>query len=435
MKTIKLGICGLGTVGSGTVNVLAASGEAINRRAGATLEIAHIGARRDNALCNTAGIKVSRDIFDVVDDPEIDILIELIGGTTVAKELVERAIKAGKHVVTANKALIAEFGTELFALASEHGVALRYEAAVAGGIPIIKALREGLAGNEINWLAGIINGTTNFILTEMGTAKRAFEDVLAEAQALGYAEADPTFDVEGIDAAHKLVILAAIAFGIPLNINGVYTEGVTRITPADLSFAEELGYRIKHLGIAKLTDAGVNLRVHPTLIPEEQLLSRVNGVENAVLIDGSAVGPTLYCGAGAGAAPTASAVVADIVDIARELAADQLPQIPALGVDADSITEIDSVPMAQVVTPWYLRLNVQDKPGVMSKVSSILSERGISIEALIQKPPTKGQQSVSLVVLTNPAEQAQLLGAVAEIEALETTLSDVMRIRVETLKG
>ena len=435
MKTIKLGICGLGTVGSGTVNVLAASGEAINRRAGATLEIAHIGARRDNALCNTAGIKVSRDIFDVVDDPEIDILIELIGGTTVAKELVERAIKAGKHVVTANKALIAEFGTELFALASEHGVALRYEAAVAGGIPIIKALREGLAGNEINWLAGIINGTTNFILTEMGTAKRAFEDVLAEAQALGYAEADPTFDVEGIDAAHKLVILAAIAFGIPLNINGVYTEGVTRITPADLSFAEELGYRIKHLGIAKLTDAGVNLRVHPTLIPEEQLLSRVNGVENAVLIDGSAVGPTLYCGAGAGATPTASAVVADIVDIARELAADQLPQIPALGVDADSITEIDSVPMAQVVTPWYLHLNVQDKPGVMSKVSSILSERGISIEALIQKPPTKGQQSVSLVVLTNPAEQAQLLGAVAEIEALETTLSDVMRIRVETLKG
>jgi len=435
MKTIKLGICGLGTVGSGTVNLLAQSGGAVNRRAGATVEIAHIGARRDNPLCDTSNIRVSRDLFAVVDDPEIDIVIELVGGTTIAKEIVERAIRSGKHVVTANKALIAEFGTELFELASEHGVALRYEAAVAGGIPIIKALREGLAGNEINWLAGIINGTTNFILTEMRTAKRAFADVLAEAQALGYAEADPTFDVEGIDAAHKLVILAAIAFGIPLNKNAVYTEGVTRITPADLAFAEELGYRIKHLGIAKLTDAGVNLRVHPTLVPQSQLLSRVDGVENAVLIDGSAVGPTLYCGAGAGAAPTASAVVADVVDIARELAADQLPQVPALGVDPDSIRPLELVSMDDVVTPWYLRLNVYDKPGVMSRLSSILSDHGISIEALIQKPPVRGESTVAVVILINPAQQANLMSAVAQMEALESTTTDVMCIRVENFKA
>jgi homoserine dehydrogenase len=435
MKTIKLGICGLGTVGSGTVNLLAQSGGAVNRRAGAAVEIAHIGARRDNPLCDTSNIRVSRDLFAVVDDPEIDIVIELVGGTTIAKEIVERAIRSGKHVVTANKALIAEFGTELFELASEHGVALRYEAAVAGGIPIIKALREGLAGNEINWLAGIINGTTNFILTEMRTAKRAFADVLAEAQALGYAEADPTFDVEGIDAAHKLVILAAIAFGIPLNKNAVYTEGVTRITPADLAFAEELGYRIKHLGIAKLTEAGVNLRVHPTLVPQSQLLSRVDGVENAVLIDGSAVGSTLYCGAGAGAAPTASAVVADVVDIARELAADQLPQVPALGVDPDSIRPLELVSMDDVVTPWYLRLNVYDKPGVMSRLSSILSDHGISIEALIQKPPVRGESTVAVVILINPAQHANVMSAVAQMEALESTTTDVMCIRVENFKA
>jgi homoserine dehydrogenase len=301
-RTVKLGICGLGTVGSGTVNLLASNGESISRKAGVRLEIVHVGARRDNPACDLSALKVSRDIFAVVDDSEVDIVIELIGGTTVAKELVIRAIKAKKHVVTANKALIAEFGTELFALAAEAGVALRYEAAVAGGIPIIKALREGLAGNDIRWLAGIINGTTNFILTEMESAQRSFADVLAQAQELGYAEADPTFDIEGIDAGHKLVILAAIAFGMPLDIDGVYTEGMTSIAPADLVFARELGYRIKHLGIARLTEEGVNLRVHPTLIPDTELLSRVNGVENAVLIDGSAVGPTLYCGAGAGAA-------------------------------------------------------------------------------------------------------------------------------------
>lgn len=434
-RTVKLGICGLGTVGSGTVNLLASNGESISRKAGVKLEIIHVGARRDNPACDLSALKVSRDVFAVVDDPEVDIVIELIGGTTVAKELVIRAIKAKKHVVTANKALIAEFGTELFALAAEAGVALRYEAAVAGGIPIIKALREGLAGNDIRWLAGIINGTTNFILTEMESAHRSFADVLAQAQELGYAEADPTFDIEGIDAGHKLVILAAIAFGMPLDIDGVYTEGMTTIAPADLVFARELGYRIKHLGIARLTDEGVNLRVHPTLIPDTELLSRVNGVENAVLIDGSAVGPTLYCGAGAGAAPTASAVVADVIDIARELAVEQLPQVSGLGVAPDSIESVPIIPMARVVTPWYLRVTVCDRPGVMSRISSILSEHGISIEALIQKPAVKGESSVSVVVLTNRASQSQLLAAVAQIEALDTTMADVIRIRVDTLKA
>jgi homoserine dehydrogenase len=434
-RTVKLGICGLGTVGSGTVNLLASNGESISRKAGVKLEIIHVGARRDNPACDLSVFKVSRDIFAVVDDPEVDIVIELIGGTTVAKELVIRAIKAKKHVVTANKALIAEFGTELFALAADAGVALRYEAAVAGGIPIIKALREGLAGNDIRWLAGIINGTTNFILTEMESAHRSFADVLAQAQELGYAEADPTFDIEGIDAGHKLVILAAIAFGMPLDIDGVYTEGMTTIAPADLVFARELGYRIKHLGIARLTDEGVNLRVHPTLIPDTELLSRVNGVENAVLIDGSAVGPTLYCGAGAGAAPTASAVVADVIDIARELAVEQLPQVSGLGVAPDSIESVPIIPMARVVTPWYLRVTVCDRPGVMSRISSILSENGISIEALIQKPAVKGESSVSVVVLTNRASQSQLLAAVAQIEALDTTMADVIRIRVDTLKA
>ena len=434
-RTVKLGICGLGTVGSGTVNLLASNGESISRKAGVKLEIIHVGARRDNPACDLSVFKVSRDIFAVVDDPEVDIVIELIGGTTVAKELVIRAIKAKKHVVTANKALISEFGTELFALAADAGVALRYEAAVAGGIPIIKALREGLAGNDIRWLAGIINGTTNFILTEMESAHRSFADVLAQAQELGYAEADPTFDIEGIDAGHKLVILAAIAFGMPLDIDGVYTEGMTTIAPADLVFARELGYRIKHLGIARLTDEGVNLRVHPTLIPDTELLSRVNGVENAVLIDGSAVGPTLYCGAGAGAAPTASAVVADVIDIARELAVEQLPQVSGLGVAPDSIESVPIIPMARVVTPWYLRVTVCDRPGVMSRIYSILSEHGISIEALIQKPAVKGESSVSVVVLTNRASQSQLLAAVAQIEALDTTMADVIRIRVDTLKA
>jgi homoserine dehydrogenase len=435
LKSVKVGICGLGTVGSGTFNVLTENAQLIAGRALAQIDIVHVGARRDNPACDLAGVRVSRDIFEVAKDPEVEVLIELIGGTTVARDLVEEAIRAGKHIVTANKALIAEFGNEIFALAQEHNVSVRYEAAVAGGIPIIKALREGLAGNRIEWLAGIINGTGNFILTEMRDKGRDFADVLAEAQELGYAEADPTFDVEGIDAAHKLVILAAIAFGMPLKFSEVFTEGITQLTPQDVDYAAELGYRIKHLGVAKQSVAGVELRVHPTLIPEKRLLANVDGVKNAVLVEGSAVGPTLYYGAGAGAEPTASAVVADVVDLARDLSCGQVSRVPALGVAADAIRDLPVVPMELVETTWYLRMEAADKPGVMSVVTSLFSEQGISIEALIQKAPVEGQSSVPVVVLTNMAPQGKLEAAVAAIEALDSITGKIACIRVESLDG
>jgi homoserine dehydrogenase len=435
LKSVKVGICGLGTVGSGTFNVLTENAQLIAGRALAQIDIVHVGARRDNPACDLAGVRVSRDIFEVAKDPEVEVLIELIGGTTVARDLVEEAIRAGKHIVTANKALIAEFGNEIFALAQEHNVSVRYEAAVAGGIPIIKALREGLAGNRIEWLAGIINGTGNFILTEMRDKGRDFADVLAEAQELGYAEADPTFDVEGIDAAHKLVILAAIAFGMPLKFSEVFTEGITQLTPQDVDYAAELGYRIKHLGVAKQSVAGVELRVHPTLIPEKRLLANVDGVKNAVLVEGSAVGPTLYYGAGAGAEPTASAVVADVVDLARDLSCGQVSRVPALGVAADAIRDLPVVPMKLVETTWYLRMEAADKPGVMSVVTSLFSEQGISIEALIQKAPVEGQSSVPVVVLTNMAPQGKLEAAVAAIEALDSITGKIACIRVESLDG
>ncbi len=434
-QAVKIGICGLGTVGSGAFNVLRRNADVISARAQSPVEIAHVGARRDNPACELGDVKVSRDIFEVARDPQVQVLVELIGGTTVAKELVEEAVRNGKHVVTANKALIAEFGNELFALAEAHNVVIRYEAAVAGGIPIIKALREGLAGNRIEWLAGIINGTGNFILSEMREKGREFADVLAEAQALGYAEADPTFDVEGIDAAHKLVILASLAFGMPLQFSSVYTEGITQLTPQDVEYAEELGYRIKHLGVAKLSDAGVELRVHPTLIPEARLLANVNGVKNAVLVEGDAVGPTLYYGAGAGAEPTASAVVADVVDLARELSAGQSCRVPALGFASDSLQNLPIVAMEQVVTPWYLRMIAEDKPGVLSRVASIFSEEGISIEALIQKAPAEGETRVPLIVLTNRALQGSMDKAVSAIEALDSISGEVARIRVEVLDG
>jgi len=433
LKSVNIGICGLGTVGGGTFKVLSDNADLLAARAQAQLRLTHIGARRDNPNCPVGDVKLSRDIFEVVRDPDVDIVVELIGGTTVAKELVEEAIRNGKHVVTANKALIAEFGNELFALAEQHKVAVRYEAAVAGGIPIIKALREGLAGNRIKWLAGIINGTGNFILSEMREKGRAFSDVLAEAQALGYAEADPAFDVEGTDAAHKLVILAAIAFGTPLQFSKVFAEGITRLTPQDVDYAQELGYRIKHLGIAKQSDQGVELRVHPTLIPEQQLLANVNGVKNAVLVEGSAVGSTLYYGAGAGAEPTASAVVADIIDLARDLAVGQSPQVPSLGVASAAIRELPVVPMADVVCPWYLRMEAEDKPGVMSQVTSLFSAEGISIEALIQKAPPVGESRVPVIVLTNEAAQGRLDAAVQAIEALDSISGKIMCIRVETL--
>ena len=435
MKPVKIGICGLGTVGSGTFNLLADNADIIAARAQTPLQVVHVGARRDNPACELGDIRVSRDIFEVARDPEVQILVELIGGTTVARELIEEAIRNRKHVVTANKALIAEFGNEIFALADENNVTVRYEAAVAGGIPIIKALREGLAGNRIEWLAGIINGTGNFILSEMRDKGREFADVLAQAQALGYAEADPTFDVEGIDAAHKLVILASLAFGMPLQFAAVYTEGITRLTPQDLGYAQELGYRIKHLGVARQNGEGVELRVHPTLIPEQRLLANVNGVKNAVLVEGNAVGPTLYYGAGAGAQPTASAVVADLVDLARDISVGQSCRIPALGFARDSLRNLPIVPMEEVETAWYLRMEAQDKPGVMSRVTSIFSEQGISIEGLIQKAPAQGETCVPVIVLTNKVAQGSVDKAVRAIEVLDAINGDIARIRVEALDG
>ncbi len=435
MKPVKIGICGLGTVATGTIDVLRRNAAEITARAGREVQIVHIGARRDNPNCDTGDIRISRDIFAVVEDPEVDVVIELIGGYEPAKELVLKAIANGKHVVTANKALIAVHGNEIFAAASKQGVTVSYESAVAGGIPIIKALREGLSANRVEWLAGIINGTGNFILTEMRDKGRAFDDVLKEAQELGYAEADPTFDVEGIDAAHKLVILASIAFGMPLQFDKAFTEGISAIDLQDVDYAQELGYRIKHLGIARRAANGIEMRVHPTLIPEGRLIANVNGVKNAVLVEGDAVGPTLYYGAGAGAEPTASAVIADIVDVARSLEANNGNKVAALGVANDSLIEQPILPINQVSTEFYLRITVQDKPGVLSAVTQVFSEHGISIEAVIQKEPKDGQTTVPLILLTNEIIEQQLLDAVAVIEALDTVEGKVVKLRVENLAG
>ncbi|MBQ0796525.1 homoserine dehydrogenase [Zhongshania sp.] len=435
MDSVKVGICGLGTVGGGTFAVLARNATEIAARVGADIVVTQVGSRRDNPKYDLSGVAVERDVFAVADNPEIDILVELIGGTTVAKELVLRAIANGKHVVTANKALIAEHGNEIFAAAAEKGVTVAFEAAVAGGIPIIKALREGLAGNKIQWLAGIINGTGNFILSEMREKGRDFADVLAEAQALGYAEADPTFDVEGIDAAHKLVILASLAFGIPLQFDKVFTEGISRIAQEDVIYAEELGYRIKHLGIARDTNDGIELRVHPTLIPEKRLIANVNGVMNAVLVQSDAVGPTLYYGAGAGGEPTASAVVADIIDVARTLSAQPSNRVPYLSFQTASLSTHPILPIDAVETAYYLRMAAVDKPGVLSKVAQILSDGGISIEALIQKEPADGANLVPMIILTNRTVEAKLSAAVTQIEGLESIVGEVTRIRVESLAG
>lgn len=431
LKPVKIGLCGLGTVGSGTFNVLQRNIADIQSRAACEMSIAHVGARRDNPACDLSGINVSRDIFDVVENPEIDIVVELIGGTTIAKEVVERAINNGKHVVTANKALIAEFGNDLFALADKKGVTIAYEAAVAGGIPIIKALREGLSANRIEWLAGIINGTGNFILTEMGDKGRDFADVLKEAQALGYAEADPTFDVEGIDAAHKLVILASLAFAMPLQYDKVFTEGISAIETKDIEYAQQLGYRIKHLGIARRTDAGIELRVHPTLIPEKRLIANVDGVMNAVLVKGDAVGATLYYGAGAGAEPTASSVIADVVDIARQMSREGEYAIPALGFDR--LSDQPLLPIESVETAYYLRILVDDKAGVLSRITALLSDVGVSIEVMQQNEPTASDASAEIVLLTNRVKERDMLTAVTAIEALGTVQGKVQKIRVESL--
>ncbi len=435
MNPVKVGICGLGTVGCGTVDVLRRNQAEISARAGCDIVISHIGARRDNPKVDTNGLQLSRDIFAVAEDPDIDILVELIGGTTVARELVLKAIAQGKHVVTANKALIAEHGNEIFAAASEKGVSVNFEAAVAGGIPIVKAIREGLAGNRIEWLAGIINGTGNFILTEMRDKGRAFDDVLKEAQQLGYAEADPRFDVEGIDAAHKLAILASLAFGIPLQFDKAYTEGISQISTDDVTYAEELGYRIKHLGLARRTEKGVELRVHPTLIPEKRLLANVNGVMNAVLVKGDAVGPTLYYGAGAGGEPTASAVVADIVDVARTLSAEPMHRVPHLAFQPDALNDTPVLPIGDVVSASYLRISALDKPGVFSKIATILSDADISIEALIQKEPQPGQNHVAVILLTSRCVESNIVDALVKIESLDSVDGKVVRIRVESLDG
>jgi len=434
LKRVNIGICGLGTVGSGTFNVLKRNVDEINARANSQIEITHIGARRENPLCDTAGIKVSRDIFDVANDPDVDILVELIGGTSVALDLISQALRNGKHVVTANKALIAEHGNTLFELAREHKATLSFEAAVAGGIPIISALREGLAANKVEWLAGIINGTGNFILTEMRDKGREFADVLAQAQELGYAEADPTFDVEGIDAAHKLVILAAIAFGAPLQFDKVFTEGISNVLPEDLTYAQDLGYQIKHLGIARRRDSGgIELRVHPTLVPSAQLIANVDGVMNAVLVKGDAVGSTLYYGPGAGSEATASAVIADIVRVSRSIGVASDNHIPHLGSIDSKLQEPYVLPITEVETAYYLRMSVLDRPGVLSTVTQILSDAGISIEALVQKEPNEGEPHVPVILLTSRAIEKRLVGAIEEIEKLDTISDKIVRIRVEHL--
>lgn len=435
MKPVKVGVLGLGTVGGGTVNVLKRNAQEIARRAGREIVVTRASARDLNRerICDTQGIELSTDPYDIINDSEIDIVLELIGGEILAKELVLAAIEKGKHVVTANKALIALHGNEIFSKASAKGVMVSFEAAVAGGIPVIKALREGLSANRIEWLAGIINGTGNFILTEMRDKGRDFDDVLAEAQALGYAEADPTFDVEGIDAAHKLTILAAIAFGIPLQFDKVFTEGITQITRADVEYAEELGYRIKHLGIARKTDAGIELRVHPTLIPKRRLIANVDGVMNAVLVQGDAIGPTLYYGAGAGAEPTASAVVADVVDVVRALTSDPENRVPHLAFQADALINTTVVNADQFKTSYYLRLNAEDKPGVLAEITRILAEHQISIEAIIQKEPLEGETSLPIIMLTQVTVEKEMNAAITQIEALATISGKISRIRVETL--
>ena len=433
MKPVKVGICGLGTVGSGTFNVLKRNAEEIARRAGRGIEVAQIAQRRPNPNCDTGSTPITADVLAVADNPEIDVVVELIGGYTLARELVLRAIANGKHVVTANKALIAVHGNEIFAKAREQGVIVAFEASVAGGIPVIKALREGLAANRINWVAGIINGTGNFILSEMREKGRTFPDVLAEAQALGYAEADPTFDVEGIDAAHKLTILASIAFGIPLQFDKAYTEGITRLTTADVGYAEALGYRIKHLGVARSTTQGIELRVHPTLIPADRLIANVNGVMNAVMVNGDAVGSTLFYGAGAGQEPTASAVVADLVDVVRAMTSDPENRVPHLAFQPDALSDHPVLSIEACESAYYLRIQAKDHPGVLAQVASILSDRGINIESIMQKEAEEHDGLVPMILITHRVVERHMVEAIAALEALDDVAGDVVRIRVEHL--
>lgn len=435
MKPINVGLLGIGTVGGGTFTVLTRNQEEITRRAGRPIRIVKV-ADRDMARAKeiTQGkVEVTDDASTVVSDANIDIVVELIGGTALAKELVLKAIANGKHVVTANKALIALHGNEIFAAAQKKGVIVAFEAAVAGGIPIIKAVREGLSANRIEWIAGIINGTTNFILTEMREKGMAFDVALKEAQRLGYAEADPTFDVEGIDAAHKLMILAGVAFGIPMQFDKVYIEGITRLAREDIRYAEELGYRVKLLGITKRTGAGVELRVHPTLIPEKRLIANVNGAMNAVLVKSDAVGPTLYYGAGAGAEPTASSVVADLVDVTRMHTADPHQRVPHLAFQPDQLADLPILPISEISSAYYLRLRAMDKPGVLAEVTKILGDRNISIDAMMQKEPADNETEADIIILTHITIEKNVDQAIVAIEALPAIAGKVTQIRMEEL--
>ena len=439
MKPIKVGLLGVGNVGIGTFNVLRRNQEEIRRRAGRGIEVVAVSARNlERARERTGGlVPVVADPFDIVNHPEIDIVVELIGGYDQAKALVLQAIANGKHVVTANKALLAEHGNEIFAAAQEKGVMVAFEAAVAGGIPIIKSLREGLTANRIDWLAGIINGTTNFILSEMRDKGLDFATVLKQAQELGYAEADPTFDIEGVDAAHKATILASIAFGIPVQFDKAYVEGISKLNAIDIRYAEQLGYRIKLLGIAKRSKVngteGVELRVHPTLIPAKRLIANVEGAMNAVLVQGDAVGATLYYGKGAGSEPTASAVIADLVDITRLATADPGHRVPHLAFQPNAMTDIEILPMSEVTTSYYLRMNVADQPGVLADLTRILADASISIDAMLQKEPAEGETRTDIIFLTHQTQEKNVDAAIAKMEALATVCGSVTRIRLENL--
>jgi len=435
MKPINVGLLGIGTVGGGTWAVLQRNREEIQRRAGREIRIAMVADKDlDKAQRLTGGAaKCVADANEVVTHPDIDIVVELIGGYTIAKELALKAIANGKHLVTANKALLAVHGNEIFAAAQKQGVMVAFEGAVAGGVPIIKALREGLSANRIEWIAGIINGTSNFILSEMRDKGLAFDEVLREAQRLGYAEADPTFDVEGVDAAHKLTILSAIAFGVPMQFDKCYREGISKLTQSDIRYAESLGYRIKLLGITKRTAQGIELRVHPTLIPTRRLIANVEGVMNAILVKGDAVGPTMYYGAGAGAEPTASAVVADLVDVTRLHTADPEHRVPHLAFQPDRLAATAILPMDEVTTAYYLRMRVVDRPGVLADITRILADGSISIDAMIQREPEEGEEQVDIIMLTHQTQEKSVNAAIAAIEALPVVTGRITRIRLEEL--
>jgi homoserine dehydrogenase len=436
VKPINVGLLGIGTVGGGTWAVLARNREEISRRAGRDIRISVVADKETAKAKKLTGGKarVTADAFEAVRDPDIDIVIELIGGTTTARELVLAAVESGKHVVTANKALLAIHGNEIFAAAQKKGVMVAFEGAVAGGIPIIKALREGLSANRIEWIAGIINGTSNFILSEMRDKGLPFAAVLKEAQKRGYAEADPTFDIEGVDTGHKLTIMAAIAFGIPMQFDKCYKEGIARLTEGDIRYAEQLGYRIKLLGITKHTAQGIELRVHPTLIPAKRLIANVEGVMNAVLVKGDAVGATMYYGAGAGAEPTGSAVVADLVDVTRLHTADPEQRVPHLAFQPDRMSSLKVLPMDEVVTSYYLRMQVEDRPGVLADISRILADASISINAMVQREPAKGEKQVDIIMLTHQTREKSINTAIGKIEKLPVVTGKVTRIRLEELQ-